>query len=96
MSCCGKKRSKARQSNQTARTLNPAKKTVAQRPVKKDPSTYFQYVGENGLTIIGPVSQRRYRFEHPDAVVAIDPRDEQALSGVSVLRRVRRVTNVSN
>jgi hypothetical protein len=51
---------------------------------------YFQYLGKTGLTVIGPRTRRRYRFDRPGAVVAVDRRDERALAAVSVLRQVAR------
>jgi hypothetical protein len=48
----------------------------------------FEYVGRTGLTVAGPVSGRRYRFEETGARVAVDPRDRPALAAVPMLRQV--------
>lgn len=56
---------------------------------ERTPPVYFQYVGNKSLTLLGPVSQKRYRFDHPGAVVAISSRDKRALAGVPFLRQVR-------
>ena len=53
---------------------------------------HFQYLGKTGLTVIGPRTRKSYRFDHPGAVVAVDPRDMRSLATVSVLRRVSKPT----
>jgi hypothetical protein len=81
MGCCGR----ARQS--LGAILNP--------PVLAEPndaprrtSVEFQYVGASALTLIGPVSGRRYRFGGPGARLVIDPRDRPGLARVSRLRQI--------
>ena len=46
----------------------------------------FEYVGATALTVIGPVSGRRYRFERTGARLTADPRDGNALQTVPFLR----------
>ena len=46
----------------------------------------FEYVGITALTVFGPASGRRYRFERPGAALAVDPRDHAALQAVPHLR----------
>lgn len=46
----------------------------------------FEYVGATALTVIGPVSGRRYRFERTGARLTADPRDGNALQTVPLLR----------
>ncbi|BDI05255.1 hypothetical protein [Sphaerotilus microaerophilus] len=46
----------------------------------------FEYIGATGLTVIGPASGRRYRFERPGAQVGIDARDRGALERLPQLR----------
>lgn len=46
----------------------------------------FEYVGVTALTVFGPASGRRYRFERPGAALAVDPRDHAALQAVPQLR----------
>jgi hypothetical protein len=48
----------------------------------------FEYVGPTGLTAIGGVSGRRYRFDRPGARVIVDPRDRPSLAAVPNLRQV--------
>lgn len=69
--CCG-----------SARRSIPASTATGERPAQ----VIFQYVGQTGLTVVGPVSGISYRFEQPGARVAVDIRDRQALSVIRVLR----------
>ncbi|MFN8490977.1 MAG: hypothetical protein U0350_25510 [Caldilineaceae bacterium] len=69
----------------------PEEKSATPPPAESDNLLYFQYVGATGLTLKGPLSGKRYRFDSPGALVLIDPRDKRALAGVSVLRQVRNV-----
>ena len=82
MGCCGKKRSQFR-------------RTTSQREQEHDSPAYFQYIGKTGLTVIGPGTRKRYRFDGPGAVVAVDVRDQRALADVPRLRLVREPTNVA-
>ncbi len=51
------------------------------------PTPAFEYVGKTGLTVVSPMTGRRYRFERPGAVLEIDPRDRPWMSFVPQLRR---------
>jgi hypothetical protein len=66
--------------------------TAAQNEAEISAPIYFQYIGVRTLTVIGPRTGRRYRFDTPGALVAVDGRDKQALAGVPTLRQVRAVT----
>ena len=48
----------------------------------------FEYVGRTGLTVTGPMTGLRYRFDRPNAQVQVDPRDRQALAAIPALRVV--------
>ena len=48
----------------------------------------FEYTGQTGLTVIGPVSGRRYRFDGPGAQVVVDPRDRPSLVTMPKLRQI--------
>jgi hypothetical protein len=50
------------------------------------PKPVFEYVGATALTVIGPGSGLRYRFDRPGATLAVDPRDRAALEAVPLLR----------
>ena len=87
--CCGKKRTEEAQTTQKHPALKPEEKKTVQPQPESDPLVYFQYLGTKGLTITGPRSRKRYRFDSPGAIVVVDPRDSRAFAGVSVLRQVR-------
>ena len=86
--CCGNKRTQASQTTQTQLASKSEAEPPAQPQRESDSQIRFQYLGPTGLTLVGPVSYKRYRFDHPEAIVVIDPRDKRALAGVSVLRQV--------
>ena len=92
MPCCGKKRSQVRRKTQTRRAPEPAEVTVSQPQPEPDPRAYFQCLGKTGMTVIGPRTRKRYRFDRPGAVVAVDLRDRRALATVSILRQVGKPT----
>ncbi len=48
----------------------------------------FRYNGATALTVVGPISGRRYRFEGPGARVEVDPRDRRSLMAVPNLTLV--------
>jgi hypothetical protein len=77
--------------------LTPKSEETApsQPQLVSDPQIYFQYVGATRLTLIGPRSGKRYRFDGPGAVVAIDPIDKRALAGVSIVRQVSKPADVA-
>lgn len=88
MSCCGKKRTVYQGTSR--KTAEPSKNTPAARKPRRDTYAYFQYLGRTGLTVQGPISGTRYRFERPGAIVAVDVRDRRSLATVSVLQQVQR------
>lgn len=47
----------------------------------------FEYVGDTGMTVVGPVTGKRYRFDRPGARVEVDLRDRRPLTGVPRLRQ---------
>lgn len=57
--------------------------------VQRQSVVCFEYTGRTGLTAIGPVSGKRYRFDYPGARAFVDLRDRLALAVVPHLRQVR-------
>jgi len=81
MSCCGQRRAQAAGSG---RAIEPV------RGLRRGSNVaLYEYTGGSGMTVIGPVSSLRYRFEHPGAKVQIDPRDIASMAGLPNLRRIR-------
>jgi hypothetical protein len=48
----------------------------------------FQYLGRTALTVVGPITGARYRFDRPGSQLRVDPRDRPALLRVPVLKPV--------
>ncbi len=94
--CCGKNRlPKSFMQTQMPPTkvvpLPPAPKPVA-ASVKGTASQVrqlkFVYAGNTGLTVVSPITGRRYRFDRPGAQVDVDARDRSWISFVPKLRAV--------
>ena len=49
---------------------------------------FFEYTGNTGLTVEGPLSGKYYRFNGPGAIIEVDPRDARSLAAVPKLRRI--------
>jgi hypothetical protein len=49
---------------------------------------FFKYVGPTAMTVVGPVTGRRYVLPGPGATAAVDPRDAPAVAAVPHLVRV--------
>lgn len=82
MACCGGSR---------APLIGAGARPAPNAPPSPGPRRYrvqFEYVGRTALTAIGPVSGKGYRFDHPGAVVVVDPRDRPGLAAVPNLRAV--------
>jgi hypothetical protein len=100
--CCGKKRQQLRASSsplRTARGSQPLNRSAASGPTSSAPETapassvYFEYFGKTGLTIVSPVTGRRYRFDRPGDQLAVDARDHSLLLYVPNLKPVRVARN---
>jgi hypothetical protein len=80
MGCCGRNRSTQQITNDSPTEVMPTSRTLSAK--------YFEYVGHTGLTVVGPITGRSYRFSHSGAILAIDERDSPSMVGVPNLRRV--------
>lgn len=89
MSCCGKNKRTVAPTPLTRRepAVNPSVQPKS-APTPEADIAYFEYTGKTGLTAYGPVTNQRYRFNGPGAVVAVDARDATALASVPRLKRV--------
>ena len=52
------------------------------------PTLRFEYTGQTGLTVLSPITGKRYRFERAGARLDADPRDRALLASVPALRQV--------
>jgi hypothetical protein len=87
MSCCGQNRQRLRDFDSSQHLPGPA--PAAKRPPRTQPLSivYFEYVGKTGLTVIGPITGRRYRFPKPGAKISVDGNDALSLTTVPNLRQ---------
>jgi hypothetical protein len=82
MSCCGNQRGPVLPSPLLVQ------KREAERPPAPAHAIRYEYVGATGMTVVGPITGRRYRFEGYGSRVPIDPRDAGSMRTVPHLRRV--------
>jgi hypothetical protein len=94
MSCCGKARAQAQRAISLP-TARPKPASAPQRQPQRQAqplvtqNAYFSYLGSTGLTVVGPVSSRVYRFLPSGPPVVVDPRDAVSLTRVPNLRRIQ-------
>ena len=88
--CCGKKRALSRKKKRNQQVSKTEENTNIQPKQEHDSLAHFQYLGKTGLTVTAPRTRKRYRFDYPGAIVAIDPRDRRAMAAVSILRPVEK------
>ena len=94
MSCCGKRASQS----DTPVVAKPIERRVAVKAnatrvvspaLAAAGSVWFEYFGAGSLTVVGPITQRRYTFPTYGARLAVDPRDRLSLRNVPHLRESR-------
>ena len=85
MSCCGRPRP-------AAASYQPIRHPGPPPAVSKShaATVAFVYTGPTRLQAEGPVTRRRYRFEHPGAVVDVDGRDAPSFAAIPNLRPQRQ------
>jgi hypothetical protein len=81
--CCGRNR-KGPQYNA------PHRVTTAPAPASAGAQfgSMFRYLGRTALTVVGPITGTRYRFDQPGSQQRVDLRDSPALLRVPVLKSV--------
>jgi hypothetical protein len=89
MPCCGKQREQLYRTVPTRGKPNPQPMVATPARPTLHRTGSFEYIGKTGLTVLGPVSGRRYRFNHPGAIVEVDPRDSPSMTTVPCLRPTR-------
>jgi hypothetical protein len=63
-----------------------AKTKMVDEPTGSPAAIVFEYVGPTGLTVIGAVTGKRYRFNRTGTTAAVDARDASWLVTVPNLR----------
>ena len=81
--CCGRSRT-------GHPSIFPNRVSAAQAPVSLglQSGPVFEYTGQTALTVTGPITGARYRFNQRGSRVHVDARDSAALGRVPVLRPV--------
>ncbi len=87
MTCCGSQRAQLGLATQRSASQAPADRPSLDS--SRYPIAYFQYTGATGLTVIGPMTSKRYRFDAPGAIVAVELADRASIATVPQLRQVR-------
>ena len=88
MSCCGKKR-ELFQTAAPQGLASSASRTAVHHPAQmRIGKVIFEYTGRTAMTVIGPATGRRYRFERAGARLEVDLRDRAALAQVLNLRQL--------
>ena len=82
--CCG--RNRVQQRTQTSAPLRSDRIYTASG--RQESHVYFVYVGNTGMTVLGPVSGREYRFDSPGARIEVDARDRILLASIRQLKQV--------
>lgn len=91
--CCGNRRTTwqtptaPRPDPAAPRRQGPAAAVPALSPRLKAYAE-FEYTGATALTVEGPVTGKRYRWNAPGAVVTVDLLDRRAVAAVPHLREV--------
>jgi hypothetical protein len=67
-------------------TPAPAR-NVATTTIERPAAVEFEYVGRTALTVLGPFTGMKYRFDHTGARLRIDGRDADSLAAIPALRR---------
>ena len=90
MACCGGSRRIHHKPAPTHSGAGRAAPGSPERDARRYSHAFFQYVGQTGMTVVGPVTGRRYRFAAPGQIVAVDPLDRRSVATVPSLRQVAR------
>lgn len=88
MGCCGKKREQFLAGVRTGPLSNAARTPFPHFQPARYERVFFEYLGNTGLTVVGPVTGKHYRFDRPGARVEVDLRDRRPLTTVPRLRQI--------
>lgn len=87
MSCCGQRR--AQQRTTPSAFVHELAVPRASAGRFSMGTTYFEYLGQTGITAVGRATGQQYRFTTPGVPVLVDARDRRSLAQVPNLREVR-------
>jgi hypothetical protein len=79
--CCGRNKTQALAiPNQLPTPADP-------RAFPRSTEAQFEYTGKTALTVVSPLTRRKYHFPQPQARVSVDPRDRSWIAFVPHLKR---------
>ena len=81
--CCG-----SRGPFRPASSTRPAQAASSPSPLARPSGGTFENIGGTGLTVVGPVTGRRYYFDKPGSRLIVDPRDRSSVAALAQLRPV--------
>lgn len=87
MGCCGKKREQFLAGVRTGPPSNTRPSVVQHLQPATHDRVFFEYLGNTGMTVVGPATGKRYRFDRPGARLEVDLRDRRSLATVPNLRQ---------
>lgn len=87
--CCGNKRAQLGGTRPVTQPAQAAPAGSARTGGFGRSMVYFRYTGRTGLLVKGGRTGKRYRFDFPGAVLAVDPGDRRSLLTVPQLTQVR-------
>jgi len=82
MGCCGDKRDKYRY----PRPGSESPPDSAGQGSYEEKTVLFLYTGHSSMTVYGPITGKRYRFEQNGSVVQADSRDAPSMRAVPNLK----------
>ncbi len=90
--CCGNRRqqlsNEAYPAGAPAANPLPVSALLPPRAVRqRRTGVTFEYLGATTMTVVSPLTRRTYRFAHPGARIAVDPRDTPWLTFTPHLAR---------
>jgi len=86
--CCGKSRTQFRVGTTSFQAPRPMLAASGGPQFARYRGATFQYIGRTGLTVVGAVTGRQYRFDGPGSRVQVDPRDRSSVASIPILRPV--------
>lgn len=89
--CCGNRRVQFRPGTPSFPPSDLARVAGPAIPSARPSGFTFQYTGGTGLTVVGAVTGRQYRFAGPGSQIEVDPRDRASLASINILRQVGRL-----
>jgi hypothetical protein len=91
MSCCGQKREQFHQGISAQIILEAGDAALDSGTKHRRGVVFFEYIGNTGLTVLGSMTGKRYRFGWHGAVVAVDRKDASLVARAPNLEQLKVV-----